>query len=78
MPAITHIEPISDTKTYENNAIGKEMRAKICNIFGPITNQRRSVPSLLGGSNHDGQQELQDFGDCGETKDSWLDSRTDQ
>ena len=36
MPTITHIEPISDAKIYENNAIGKEMGAKIYNIFGPI------------------------------------------
>ena len=46
MPAIKHIEPISDTKIYENNAKGKEKRAKICNIFGPISHFMQS--QLIG------------------------------
>ena len=64
MPAITHIEPISDTKTYENNAIGKEMRAKICNIFGPINTPK---PNLCSSSS---KQE-------NKKKIRWIDKRHD-
>ena len=37
MPEIVNIEPISDTNMHENEAMGMRMRAKISNIFGPIS-----------------------------------------
>ena len=45
MPENVNIEPISDTKMHENDAMGMEMRAKICNIFGPINTPKPNLCS---------------------------------